>query len=288
MKASTFPPALAAAVLAVGAAFAQEPAKWSNLDDGLKAAKKSNRPLLLVTMWKHGVCNTCDTWRGRVPGDADVAKQLPRFEQAEWLYDGLGGKVIPWTKEHGGTSDDPAVQVFVVQPETGAAARAPQSDAYAPAALAKWLKEQADVYEKAHPPTRMPFQLADLKAEGDGAARRVSCPALDAAKKDGRPALVYAPRVERPEASRPQAAASRRPERSFLDSEQAAKAAEGWVLVRLDLSDADQLAFAKTLGADKAPALVALVPGEDAPQQIDPSVTGEALAFKLKKLAGKK
>jgi len=290
MKASTFLPTLAAAMLAVSA-LAQEPTKWTNLDDGLKAAKKSGKPLLLVTLWKHGVCNTCDTWRDRVPGDADVVKQLPRFEQAEWQYDGLAGKVIPWTKEHGGTSEDPAVQVFVVQPDTGQAVRAPQGDAYAPSAFAKWLKEQADGYEKSHPSTRIAFAAAELKVDVDGTTRNVSCPALDQAKKDGKPALVYVSRGERPDAdktTKPQAAASRKLEKGLLDSEQAAKALDGWTLVRLDVADADQLAFAKTLGVDKAPALLAIVPGEEKPQTIDASITGEALAFKLKKLVAKK
>ena len=41
-------------------------------------------------------------------------KVLSRFEPVEWLYDGLKGKIIPWTKEHGGKSDDPSIQAFVV------------------------------------------------------------------------------------------------------------------------------------------------------------------------------
>jgi hypothetical protein len=291
MKASTFLPPLAAALLAVSAALAQEPSKWTNLDEGLAAAKKSGKPLLLVTIWKHGVCNTCDTWRDRVPGDGDVQKQTARFEQAEWQYDGLAGKVIPWTKAHGGTSEDPAVQVFVVQPDSGQAVRAPRDDAYAPSAFAKWLKEQADSYEKSHPSTRIAFAAAEVKVDVDGTTRNVSCPALDAAKKDGKPALVYVSHGERADAdktTKPQAAASRKLEKGLLDSEQAAKAAEGWTLVRLDLADADHLAFAKTLGVEKAPALLAIVPGEDKPQTIDVSITGDALAFKLKKLVAKK
>jgi hypothetical protein len=291
MKASTFPPSLAAALLCVSAAFAQEPTKWTNLDDGLKAAKKSGKPLLLVTLWKRGVCNTCDTWRDRVPGDADVVKQAARFEVAEWQYDGLTGKVIPWTKEHGGTSDDPAVQAFVVQPDTGQAARAPRDDAYAPAAFAKWLKDQADAYEKAHPSTRIAFAAAELKVDVDGTTRKVACPALEQAKTDGKPALVYVSRGDRADADKPakeQAAASRKVEKALLNSGEAAKALEGWTLVRLDVADADHLAFAKTLGVDKAPALVVIVPGEEKPLTIDASVTGDALAFKLKKLVAKK
>jgi len=290
MKRSTVLSLLAVALAAVFA-FAQETTKWTNLEDGLKAAKKSGKPLLLVTMWKHGVCNTCDTWRDRVPGDAEVVKQLARFEQAEWQYDGLGGKVIPWTKEHGGTSDDPAVQIFVVQPDTGAAVRVAGGITYAPAEFAKWLKEQADAFEKAHPTTRVAFAPAELKVEIDGTSRKVSCPALDEAKKDGKPALVYVSRGDRAEAdktAKAQAAASRKLEKGLLDSGEAAKALEGWTLVRLDVADADQLAVAKSFGADKAPALLLLVPGEDKPQIVDLSTTGDAFAFKVKKIAASK
>ena len=54
MKASIFAP-LAAVVLLGGAALAQDPAKASNLEDGLKAARKSGKPLLVITSWKLGV-----------------------------------------------------------------------------------------------------------------------------------------------------------------------------------------------------------------------------------------
>ena len=95
-------------------------------------------------------------------------------------------------------------------------------------------------------------------------------------------------RADADKSAKAQAAASRKLEKGLLDSEQAAKAVDGWTLVRLDVADADQLAFAKTLGADKAPALLVIVPGEEKPQTIDASITGEALAFRLKKLATKK
>lgn len=290
MKALIFAFTGAAALLA-GAAFAQDPARWTNLDDGLKAAKKSGKPVLVITCWTGGVCNTCDTWHDRVPKDADVQKQLPRFEQVEWNYDGTGGVVVTWTKKHGGTSDDPAIQAFVVAADGGEVTRAPTQQVYAPGDFAKWLKEQADAFDKAHPVTRLAFAAAEVTSEGEGAAKKWSCPAIDAAKKDGRPVLVYVTRGERADAdkaAKAQAAASRKMEKGVLDSEQASKAADGWTLVKLDVADPDQLAYAKTLGADKAPALLVVVPGEEKPQALDAAITGEALAFKLKKLAAKK
>ena len=53
MKAPMFAPFIALVLLA-GTASAQDPAKASNLEDGLKAAKKSGKPVLVVTSWKLG------------------------------------------------------------------------------------------------------------------------------------------------------------------------------------------------------------------------------------------
>jgi hypothetical protein len=53
MKAPMF--ALLGAVLMAGAAVAEDPAVSSNLEDGLKAAKKSGKPVLVITSWKLGV-----------------------------------------------------------------------------------------------------------------------------------------------------------------------------------------------------------------------------------------
>lgn len=283
--------AVAAAVLLGAAALAQDPQRWTTLEDGVKAGKKSGRPVLVVTIWNTGVCNSCDTWRDRVPRDADVLKQLPRFEQVEWHYDGLGGKVIPWTRQHGGTSEDPAVQVFVVAPDSGDVTRAARETAYAPSQFAKWLKEQADAYEKAHPVTKIAFAPAEITVQGEGDERKATCAALDEARAANRPVLLYVSRSDRADADKPakaQAAASRKLEKAALDSGDAAKALEGWTLLRLDLADADHAAFAKALGADKAPALLAIVPGEEKPQTLDTSLAGDALAFRIRKLAPKK
>lgn len=283
--------ALLGLALLAGAALAQDPVPASNLEDGLKAAKKSGKPLLVVTIWKEGVCNSCDTWRGRVPKDADVAKQLPRFERVEWLYDGLNGKVIPWTKEHGGTSEDPAVQVFVVTDGGSAVTRAPRESAYAPGSFAKWLKDEADAFEKAHPSTRIPFVAAEVAKRTEGTTTTWSCAAIDDAKSAKVPVLLYVSRGDLDTADRAakaQAAASRKLEKGLLDSETAAKALEGWRLVKLDLADADHLGYAKSLGVEKAPALLLFVPGEPAPQVLDPSIAADSFAFRAKKLAPRK
>jgi hypothetical protein len=282
---------LAAAALLGAAAFAQDPQRWTSLEDGVKAGRKSGRPVLVVTIWKTDVCNTCDTWRDRVPKDPDVARQLPRFEQVEWLYDGRSGKVIPWTRQHGGTSEDPAVQAFVVAPDTGDVARAPTETAYAPSQFAKWLKEQADAFEKSHPATKVPFVPAEVAETADGTAKKWTCAALDEARAAGRPVLVYVTRSDRADADKPakaQAAASRKLEKGGLDSADVAKSLDGWTLLRLDLADLGHAAYAKTLGADRAPALLAIVPGEEKPQALDSSLASDALAFRIRKLTPKK
>lgn len=209
----------------------------------------------------------------------------------EWLYDGLNGKVIPWTKAHGGTSEDPSVQAFVVVEGGGRVTRAPGDTAYAPAAFAKWLKEQADAFEKAHPATRIPFVPAAVTAQGEGASRMWTCAAVDEARAAKTPVLVYAGRGDREtadKAAKAQAAASRKLEKALLDSEAAAKALEGWTLVRLDLAEADHLEYAKSLGVEKAPALLLLVPGEEKPQVLDPAIAPDSFVFRVRKLAPRK
>ena len=283
--------ALAALALAGAVALAQDPQRWTNLDDGLKAAKKSGKPVLVVTIWNTGVCNTCDTWRDRVPKDAEVAKQVPRFEQVEWRYDGLNGKVIPWTRQHGGTSDDPAVQAFVVTPDSGDVARAPRETVYAPSQFAKWLKEQADAFEKSHPATKVPFVPAEVSETGEGEAKKWTCAAVDEARAAKRPVLLYVSRADRADGDKPakvQATASRKVEKAALESAEVAKALEGWTLLRLDVADPAHAAYAKSLGADKAPALLAIVPGEEKPQELDTALAADSLAFRIRKLAPRK
>ena len=219
--------------------------------------------------------------------DEGVAKLYPRFEIVEQLYDGLGGKIIPWTKEHGGTSDDPSAQVLVVGADGEVVARAPDQTAYQGKALAKWLEETLAAYEREHPRTALPLVRADVTGEGEGARRQVACAALDAARAEGRPALLYfgrdaAPKEEKKLAK--EVAAARKFEGKSLDSKAAAEAAEGFLLLRFDLGNEDHARLAADLGVTEAPTVLLVVPGEEAPVALGAPDAGK-LRYHLKKHA---
>jgi hypothetical protein len=217
-----------------------------------------------------------------VQGDEDVAKLLSRFECVEWDYDGLGGKIIPWTKEHGGHSDDPSVQAFVVAPDGTVQARAPDAAPYRPGSFSKWLAEQAKVFDRAHPRLRMPFVFAEV-TKGEPPV----CAEVDEAHGAESPVLLYFGREPRDDAARDerkQSKACRSFERKTLDSKSAAAAAEGFVLLRFDLSREAHAAYATHLGVEAAPTLLLWLPGEEEPEDLGGRITSSALAYRLKKV----
>ena len=220
----------------------------------------------------------------------DVLDVLDRYERVEWCYDGLNGKIIPWTKEHGGTSDDPSVQAFVVHVDGSVVARAPDVEVHRAAPFAAWLAEQADAYESLHPRTRLPFVRGELEEpleEGDPPR----CPAAIRALGEGHPVLLYFGRDPVPEPSRnekKQIRASQKFERSTLDSKKAAEAAEqveGLVLLRFDLADERASAYARSMEVEEAPRLVLLHGHADGPEVLKKGISGAALAYQLKKVA---
>jgi hypothetical protein len=195
--------------------------------------------------------------------------------------------VIPWTLENGGTSHDPAGQAFVLAADGTVEARAPDAAVHQPAAFADWLREQADHFERRHPRTKVPFVRASVVAEGEGDERTVRCPDLERAREEGTSALLYFGREDRSDDSRgdsTQAKAARKFERTVLDSESAAEAAKGWVLLRFDLSDPDDARLALSLGIAKAPTLALVLPGAEGPEiPATAGLTGAGLAALLKK-----
>lgn len=222
---------------------------------------------------------------------AGLAEVFARVERVEWLYDGLAGKVIPWTQQHGGTSDDPADQAFLVGRDGTVVARCPDASVHAAASFGAWLKAQVDAYEKEHPRTRMPFVGMDVVVEELAGAKKVTCKDFDEALTAKRPILVYVGReraAEGDKAAKAEVAAARKFERGTLDAKAPAEAAAGWRLLRLDLSkEADRL-FHLALLAKSAPALVYVpVVGEQGPQPevLAKDISAAALAAFLKKNA---
>lgn len=278
-------PAIVSAGVPAGAR--AEDAWHTTLQKGIDAAKKSGRPVFVLTLWKDGVCNLCDTWRSRVKVDADVAKQLARYEAVQWTYDGTGGAVIKWTLANGGKSTDPAAQLFVVGTDGTVLARCDDAKVYTPASVSEWLKGQADAWEKAHPRTALPFVRATVSVAAEGTTTTATCAEVDAAREAKRPLLLYFGRDgdAADKTMKADAAACRKFERTVLDSKNAADAATGWTLLRFDVSDAAHAKFGASLGVERTPALLVWEPAAAEPSRLPATVTAPDLAFKLRKLA---
>jgi hypothetical protein len=222
-----------------------------------------------------------------VQGDEKVVKILSRYEPVEWKYDGLNGKIIPWTLENGGTSHDPSVLAFVVTPGETVVAMCPGGKTYQASGFSKWLREQADAYEREHPRTVVPLIRASV-VEGGRGDTRLRCPELDDSIEAGKPVLLYLGREggrNDDKTDRKQVKAARAFEKKHFDSKSNAKAAEGWTLLRLDLADEEHAAFAKTLGIEAVPAVLAYLPGESEPVDLTRKLRSGSLAYQLRKLA---
>lgn len=196
----------------------------------------------------------------------------------------MGGKIITWTKENGGTSDDPSVQVFLCGKDGKVQSRCADGQAYDASSLSKWLEEALLAYEKEHPRTAVPFQPPELAGEGE----EIRCEAIDAAREAGKPVLLYVGREGREEDARKlkaQVKSCRAFEKSCFGSKKTAEDAEGWLLLRFDLSDEAHAAFLQRYGIEEAPALRMIVAGEESP--IDPGTKLKAanLSYHLKKHA---
>jgi hypothetical protein len=161
-------------------------------------------------------------------------------------------------------------------------AMSPGNSAYAASSFAKWLREQADAYERAHPKTKVPFVRATVAGTGDD--RR--CAELKKARTSGQPIMLFFGRESRPDhdrAAKAEAKATRAYVKKQLGSKEAARNAKGWALFRFDLADADHAAFAKTLGVSKAPTTLMILPGVKAPIDLTPKLRSGSLAYWLKK-----
>ena len=99
--------------------------------------------------------------------DTDLQKTIrASFVPTMWTYDGLGGKVIHWTKDHGNTNDDPSHLVWIVDADGNEISRA-KGEAESSGAMAKWLVEGLKAFEKSR--KRGVAHLFEPVAEGDDA-----------------------------------------------------------------------------------------------------------------------
>ncbi len=157
---------------------------------------------------------------------------------------------------------------------------------YQAGAFTKWASEQVRAYEKAHPSLRLPFTRSKVVMEGEGADAKAVCADLDDARDDEKPVIVYFGRghhAPKDKNGKRQVKAARKFEKATLDSKSAAAQADGWVMLRMDLSDEAHAAFAKGLGVTEAPTMLLFAPGADKPRLLDGRTSGNQLAAILKK-----
>ncbi len=212
-----------------------------------------------------------------------VRKLLAKVEPVEWLYDGLNGKIIPWTLENGGHSKDPSVQAFLVARDGSVFSRCPDGRAQNASGFASWLRDEIGKFEKKYPRTAFAFERPDMDLI-DG---RPASESFLAAQRGDKPILLYAGRDSadaKDRNARKEVKASRKFEKGTLSNRKAAEAAEGYVLFQIDLADERQARWAKTKGIEKAPTLLLFLPGERAPIDLS-KVKGNSLAYHLKKHA---
>ncbi len=218
--------------------------------------------------------------------DEDVVKVLPRFEAVEQIYDGLNGKIVKWTLENGNSNHDPSILAFVVRPDGTVFSSLMNGQQYQAGSFAKWAKEQANAYGKAHPSTRLPFARADVTLDGEGTDAKAVSKEFDAARADDQPVMLYFGRGHHApddKTGKKQTKAARTFEKKVLDSKSAEKQAEGWVFLRFDLADDLHARLAEQLGVTSAPTLLAFAPEAETPVTLDARTTGAKLAAALKK-----
>ena len=132
----------------------------------------------------------------------------------------------------------------------------------------------------------MPFVPTTLTAVGTGAERRVTCLELETARTGGLPVALYVGREEKDNddgKAKAEVAATRKFEKELLGSAEAATAAAGWTLLRVDRGDPDAARLASSFGVAQAPAIVLFLPDEAKPIQLDRLTSAGTLVKWFKK-----
>lgn len=112
-------------------------------------------------------------------GDKAVREAAKNYVVVVQDYDGLNGKVIKWTFEHGNTNHDPSVLAWILDPEGGEIARAGGKLGSA-SAFAAWLKQ----HSRASFPLVDPAAFEILKNEARQIAARRKLGAVLASLRD--------------------------------------------------------------------------------------------------------
>lgn len=218
---------------------------------------------------------------------------LKKVEPVEWCYDGLGGRIIQWTMDHGSTKrdgktpeDHPSLLALIVGRDGKPFSILSDGRQYQAGSLIKWAEEQLVAYEQQHPSTRLPFVPASVAIEGEGADRKATCEALAKALEAKKPVLLYFGRgyfEPKDKTAKKENKRARKFEKVVLNSKSAAKQIDGFVLLRFDLADAAHATFATAHGITEAPSMLLFAPGVEKPQLLDRKTTGSRLADLLKR-----
>lgn len=189
-------------------------------------------------------------------------------------------------KQDGTPQDHPSLLAFVVGRDGIPFALLSNNQQYQASSLAKWALEQLDAYERAHPSTRLPFVPGSATLDDEGSDAKAACSALDEARAAKKPVLLYFGRGHfdpKDKQAKKENKRARKFEKGTLNSKTAAKEAEGWVLLRYDLSDEADAKLAAQLGVKEAPELLVWPADAETPTALGRKVSGHGVAFQLKK-----
>lgn len=192
--------------------------------------------------------------------DPRVQEALKTFVCVEWRYDGKGGKVTRWTREHGDPDPaEPCILGWILDKDEKELAGPGDGFFRDPAGLAARLIEAARAWEG----PGIPFALLEVE---DGTA-----PALEEARAGGEPALLYFREEDGPdEKARARQAKACQPIEKALASKKVERLARRFRCIKADLSDPEVLAFAKAMGIS-SPGILLLPPGDGKPRPCEPS-----------------
>lgn len=265
-------------------------AQHKTLEDGKKAAEKSKKPILLVTLWAAGNDPICDKWKAQVLGDEAVKEPLAKYEWVEWEYDGVDGAVIKWTKAHGNTNDEPSYLVWVLNvkeevfAEPGATARSVES-------FSSWLTTTAEdfVATGGGKLKTMKVEFAEATYQEEGGATVLM--GLKAAKEGGMPALLYfyiPASFDKDKKLGDDAKRCRKLEGGAMGDEKVGETASNFLCVKIDLTTDKGKKVAGDYKVKEGPTLVILDWKAKTPKTITNAATGaKELLEALKKVLPK-